>query len=111
MQFAIRLIISICIITLCAHLGRKLPALAGLIAVMPLTGVIVMLWIYSDDPGNFARMTRYTSGALWGIGPSILFFLTALLCFRKHLPLWLVLCASFGVWILAAFAHQWLLNR
>jgi len=111
MQFVIRLIISVSIILLCAHLGRKLPTLAGLIAVMPLTGVIVMLWLYSEDPDNSARMIGYTRGALWGIVPSILFFLTALLCFRKHLPLWLVLSASFAVWILAALVHQWLLNR
>jgi len=78
---------------------------------MPLTGLIVLLWLYTDKPQDFALMAEYTKGALWGIVPSSLFFVVAFICFRKHLSLWIVLCASFGVWLVAAFIHQWLLNR
>ena len=81
------------------------------IAVMPLTGLIVLLWLYTEAPGNFNLMTEYTKGALWGIVPSILFFLVALMCFRRQLSLWIVLCASFAVWLIGAFIHQWLLNK
>jgi len=77
---------------------------------MPLTGLLVMLWLYSDHHGDSALMTAYTKGALWGIVPSILFFLVAFVCFQKQLPLWIVLCASFAVWVFAAFLHQWLLK-
>jgi uncharacterized membrane protein (GlpM family) len=87
-----------------------MPTLAGLIAVMPLTGLIVLVWLYLDNPGNFNLMTDYTKGALWGIVPSVLFFLVAFLCFRKQLSLWIVLCASFAVWFVAAFIHQLLLK-
>lgn len=110
MRFVIKLVISVCVITLCAGIGRKLPTLAGLIAVMPLTGLIVLVWLYLDYPNDFNLMVSYTKGALWGIVPSILFFLVAFACFQKHLPLWIVLCASFAVWLVAAFVHQWLLR-
>jgi uncharacterized membrane protein (GlpM family) len=110
MRFVIKLFISMCIITLCSQIGRKLPTLAGLIAVMPLTGLIVLIWLYLDNPGNFSLMTEYTKGALWGIVPTILFFLVAFLCFQKRLSLWIVLCVSFAVWIIAAFIHQLLLK-
>jgi uncharacterized membrane protein (GlpM family) len=95
----------------CTQIGRKLPTLAGLIAVMPLTGLIVLVWLSADNPGNFNLMTDYTKGALWGIVPSILFFLVAFICFRKQLSLWLVLCSGFAVWFVAAFIHQWLLKK
>lgn len=111
MRFLAKLLISVGIIVFCTQIGRKLPTLAGLIAVMPLTGLIVLLWLYSDDPGNFDLMTDYIKGALWGIVPSILFFVVAFACFHRHLPIWVVLCASFAVWLLAAFVHQWLLNK
>jgi hypothetical protein len=55
-------------------------------------------------------MTDYAKGALWGIVPSILFFLVAFICFNKQLPLWIVLCASFAVWLVGAFFHQLLLR-
>jgi uncharacterized membrane protein (GlpM family) len=111
MRFAVKLLISLCIIAFCTQIGRKLPSLAGLIAVMPLTGVIVLVWLHLDNPGNFTLMNNYTKGALWGILPSILFFLVAFLCFRKQLSLWIVLCASFAVWLIAAAVHQWLLGK
>ena len=110
-RFAIKLLISVCVIAFCAQVGRKLPSLAGLIAVMPLTGLIVLVWLYLDNPGNFNLMTAYTKGALWGILPSILFFLAVFVCFRRQVSLWIVLCAGFAVWLVAAFIHQWLLNR
>ncbi|MHC4416968.1 MAG: DUF3147 family protein [Planctomycetota bacterium] len=103
--------ISVCVIAVCAQIGRKLPSLAGLVAVMPLTGVVVLVWLYVDNPNNFSLMTDYTRGALWGILPSILFFVVAYLCFRKRLALWIVLCAGFGVWLIAAVVHQWLINK
>ena len=111
MRFAIKLLISLCVIALCTHLGRKLPSLAGLIAVMPLTSLIVLLWLYTDDPGNAELLANYTKGALFGIVPTILFFLIAFICFRRHLPLWIVLCASFAVWVAGAAVHQLLLSK
>jgi len=111
MQFLVKLLVSVVIIVFCGQIGRKLPTLAGLIAVMPLTGLIVLLWLYTEAPGNFNLMTEYTKGALWGIVPSILFFLVAFMCFRRQLSLWIVLCASFAVWLIGAFIHQWLLHK
>jgi uncharacterized membrane protein (GlpM family) len=111
MRFVIKLLISVSVIVFCTQIGRKLPTLAGLIAVMPLTGLIVLVWLYTENPGNFNIVIDYTKGALWGILPTILFFLVAFMCFRKHLSLWIVLCASFAVWLIAAFFHQWLLHK
>jgi len=110
-QFFVKLLISLCVIVFCTQIVGKMPSLAGLIAVMPLTGAIVLVWAYLDQPGDFVRMTEYTKGALWGIIPSVLFFVVAFLCFRKELALWIVLCASFGTWLVAAAVHQWLLGR
>lgn len=110
MRFAIKLLISVCVISLCAAIGRKLPSLAGLIAVMPFTGLIVLIWLYLDNPGDLNLMTNYAKGAVFGIIPSIFFFLVAFVCFSKRLPLWIVLCAGSAVWLAAAFVHQCLLK-
>jgi len=88
-----------------------MPSLAGLIAVMPLTGLIVLVWLYSDDPGNFTNMASFTKAAVWGIIPSVLFFVTAFYCFKKEQTLWVVLCASFAVWLAGAAIHQWLFHK
>ncbi|KPJ58238.1 MAG: hypothetical protein AMJ42_03635 [Deltaproteobacteria bacterium DG_8] len=110
MQFIIKLLISIAIIVLCSQIGQRVPTLGGLIATMSLTGVVVLFWLYSDNPSNFSLMEDYTKGAMWGIAPSILFFIVAYVCFHKHFPLSLVLTASFGTWLIGAFIHQWFLH-
>ena len=55
MQFFFKLLISIAIIVFCTQIGRKFPSLGGLIATMPLTGVIVLVWLYSNNPGKVHR--------------------------------------------------------
>ena len=110
MQFALKLAISITVIIVCSQIGKKFPTLGGLIATMPLTGVIVLVWLYTDDPSNVSLMESYTKGALWGIGPTILFFLSAFICFHLHFSLASVLAISFSVWFTGACIHQMFLH-
>jgi len=110
MQFFIKVLISITLIIFCTQIGRKFPSLSGLVATMPLTSLIVLLWLYTDNPGNYTLMTTFSKGALWGIIPSILFFISVYICFTKQLPLAIVLSASLGVWLVGASVHQWLLG-
>lgn len=110
MQTLAKIVLSVIIILAATAVGRKLPSLAGLIGVMPLTGALVLVWVHIENRGDPVIMKDFTRGALWGILPSILFFMVALLCFRKNLSLPLVLAASFGAWMAAAAVHQWALR-
>ncbi len=110
MQILIKTVISVAVILIATAIGKRLPSAAGLIGVMPITGALVLVWIYLENKGNPEIMEKFAIGALWGILPSILFFLTALFCFRKQLSLPIVLISSFGVWLSAAIIHQWTLK-
>lgn len=110
MQLFVKVALSVVIILAATAIGKKLPATAGLIGVMPLTGALVLVWMYLESNGDANTMQQLTKGALWGIVPSILFFVVALLCFRRGLPLTIVLVSSFGAWLGAALVHQWLLK-
>ena len=110
MQLLIKVILSVAIILIATAIGKKFPSAAGLIGVMPLTGALVLVWIYLEHQGNPEIMQSFAKGALWGMLPSILFFLVALFCFKRQMPLSFVLVASFGIWIVAAAVHQWVLK-
>ena len=110
MQLLIKIVLSLIVILIATGIAKKIPSIAGLIAVMPLTGAIVLVWIHLENKGDTAIMQAFTGGALWGILPSILFFLVALFCFKKQLPLSIVICLSFGAWLAAACVHQWILK-
>ena len=110
MQLVIKTALIVIIILAVTALGKKLPVTAGLITVMPLTGALALVWLYLENRGDSVLMQNFTRGALWGMLPSTLFFLTAFICFKKQFALPGVLCLSFGVWLVAALVHQWLLK-
>ena len=112
MRLVIKALLSLCIILVCGYIAsqKKLPALAGLIAVAPLTGLLVLIWTYLDNGGDSATIVQYCTGAVWGIIPSILFFIAALICFRRGCSLAVALAVGFAVWLAGAFVHQVLLK-
>ena len=110
MQILIKAVLSVVVILTATAIGKKFPSTAGLIGVMPLTGALVLVWMYLENRGDSKIMQDFAKGALWGILPSILFFLVALFCFKKQLPLSVALISSFGLWSVAAFVHQLVLK-
>ena len=110
MQILLKVSLSVLVILVATTIAKRFPSAAGLIAVMPITGALVLVWVYLENKGNAEVMQSFARGALWGILPSILFFLVALLCFRKQVSLSGVLASSFGIWLLAAIVHQWMIR-
>jgi uncharacterized membrane protein (GlpM family) len=109
-KFFIKLIITVAIIIFCSHIGRKAPVLAGLIATAPITTLIVLLWLWNADTGNFKLMTDYITGVLWGIIPTILFFITAFFCFKKQFTILPTVAVSSVIWLISAAVHQFILK-
>jgi uncharacterized membrane protein (GlpM family) len=77
---------------------------------MPLTTLIVLTLLHSENQGNSRLLTSFVQGVVWGIVPTVLFFATTLFCLRRDLPFSGALAASFIVWLLAATVHQYLLK-
>lgn len=109
-QTIIKILISLCIILAAITIGKRFPSLAGLISVMPLAGAIILVWMYIDNKGDPQVMQQFTRGAIWGILPSIIFYIAALVCFRKGLSLPASLVTSFALWLTGAAIHYWILK-
>jgi uncharacterized membrane protein (GlpM family) len=110
MQIVIKIALSVGIILAATAISKRFPSIAGLIAVMPLTGALVLGWVYFENKGDSGIMQGFAKGALWGILPSMLFFLVALFCLKKGFSLTTVLIAGFAAWFVAACIHQWALK-
>lgn len=106
MPFAVKLAVTVAVIIMSVQIGKRFPSLAGLIATMPLTGLLVLVWLSTEKPGDMKTMIDYTKGALFGVFPSVMFYLAAWLCFLKGMSLPGALGAGFGVWMLGALIHQ-----
>ena len=106
----LKVAVSLSIILLCTWLARKTPSTAGLIAVMPLTGALVLFWTYIENKGDKEIMEGFSRGAVWGILPTMLFFIVAMICFRKNLALTVTVLCSFAAWLAAAAVHRLILK-
>lgn len=110
MQLMIKLAISVAVILAATGIARKFPSIAGLISVMPLAGALILAFVYYENQGQWQVMQGFTKGALWGILPSILFYLVAFVCLKKEMPLAAVLGSGFGAWFAGALIHYWVLK-
>lgn len=110
MNLLLKAAISLAVILGATVISRRWSSLGGLIAVMPLTGLLVLVWVAIDRESTPAQVEGYVRGALLGLIPTALFFATALLTLRKGLPLPFVLLCGFAAWGVAAALHQWLLR-
>jgi uncharacterized membrane protein (GlpM family) len=110
MPFLVRVAITVVIIVIFVQVGRRLPTLGGLLATMPLTSVIVLIWLRTDCPDDPGLLTRYAQGAFWGIIPSLVFFGVTYLCFRREMTFPAVLTVGFAAWLVGAAVHQWFLK-
>jgi uncharacterized membrane protein (GlpM family) len=106
MTFVVKLLVSNLIIVTCVLLGKRFPALAGLIATMPITTLIVLLWLAAENPGDSRLLATFTGGVFWGIIPTLLFFAALWLCLRRGFPLAPSLAAGCAVWMAGALTHQ-----
>ena len=109
-MFFVKLAISNLIIAACVLICRRFPTLGGLIATMPLTSLIVLVWLATDNPGDTALITGYTRGVLWGILPTIAFFVMVYVCLRKGMQLPAALGAGSIFWLGGALVHHWFLR-
>ena len=103
--FTFKIIVSALIIAGVSELAKKMPSLGGLIAAMPLTTLLALIWLYAET-GDYQLVHTFTRSVLFAIVPTIFFFITALALFRKGVPFFLVLILSFVIYIGAALVHQ-----
>jgi len=109
-MFLTKLLLSNLLIVTCVLIGRRCPGAGGLIATMPLTSLVVLLWLYSDDPSQTMRISEYVRGVLWGIGPTLAFFTALLLCLKRGMSVPLALLVGASCWAIGAALHRLLLS-
>ena len=101
-----KIIVSVALILTASHAGRSSPGLAGLLATMPLTSLLVLLFLAADHPTEPARLAAYCRGALLGIAPTAAFFAVAHASLERGAGLPGALAAAASAWLAGALLHR-----
>lgn len=103
--FGVKVVVSALIIAGVSEVAKRMPSLGGLIAAMPLTTLLALIWLYAET-GNYSLAHSFTRSVLFAIIPTAFFFIAALALFRRGVPFILVIALSFVIYIGAALVHQ-----
>jgi uncharacterized membrane protein (GlpM family) len=106
--FIVKVAVSALIIAGVSELAKRMPSLGGLIAAMPLTTLLVLIWLYAET-GDYQLAHTFTRSVLYAIIPTIFFFITALYLFKRETSFITLLFISFVVFLGAAAVHQYFL--
>ncbi|MBI5754826.1 DUF3147 family protein [Candidatus Peregrinibacteria bacterium] len=74
MQYFIKTIITAIVVVGISEIGKKFSPIAAILASLPLTSVLAMIWLYSDTK-DVQKVIDLSSNIFWAVLPSLIFFL------------------------------------
>ncbi|MFL6721312.1 MAG: DUF3147 family protein [Sphingomonas sp.] len=75
------------IVAAVSEIARRYPGWGGLVASLPLTSLLAMVWLYRDS-GDSEQVAVLTASIFWFIIPSLPLFLTLPWLLRSGLGFW-----------------------
>lgn len=81
LEFVIKTVLSAILIALISILSKKLPWIGALLASLPLTSILAMLWLYRDTQ-SIDSVASLSNAIFWMIVPSLVFFLVLPFCLK-----------------------------
>ncbi len=87
------------IVAAVSEIARRYPGWGGLVASLPLTSLLAMVWLYRDthEPQRVAELSMST---FWFFLPSVPLFVALPLLIRSGVPFWL----SMGIVVASTLA-------
>lgn len=84
MYFLIKTLITAVVIAGVSELAKRWTPVAAILASLPLTSILAMIWLYHDTRDS-AKVIELSNGIFWAVLPSLLFFVALPLLLRAGL--------------------------
>ncbi len=110
MQFLVKVVVSALIVAGVSELGRRYTLLAAILASLPLTSILAIVWLYHDTRDT-AQVVQLTQSIFWVVLPSLVFFLVLPLLLKAGVSFVPALLASCGVMVVTYWLYSLLLTR
>jgi hypothetical protein len=87
LYLVIKAAISGVIVAAVSEIARRYPGWGGLVASLPLTSLLAMLWLWRDS-GDPARVAALSVSTIWFFVPSVPLFIALPLLLRSGFGFW-----------------------
>jgi len=110
MNVLLKGVVSASIIVALSELAKRHPVLSGLIAAMPLTTLLVILWIYVESK-DVAQIQAFSTAVLWALIPTSLFFIALVVVLKRSASFGIAMAVASALWLVGAVVHMRVLGR
>jgi hypothetical protein len=104
LYLAIKAAVSGLIVAAVSELARRYPGWGGLLASLPLTSLLAMLWLWRDT-GDSGRVADLSVSTIWFFVPSVPLFIAMPMLLRSGVGFWasMALCIAGTLALYALF--------
>jgi len=110
LYYTIKLCVSAFIIVLIPEIAKRHSGFAALLAALPLTSLLAMIWMHFDGVESI-QIAALSGQIAWLVLPSLLFFILFQILIKQGLGFWLGLSLSVTATTLAYLGLLPLLRR
>ncbi len=107
---ALKAILSGFLIAAISEIARRNPAVAALVASLPLVSILGMIWLWRDT-GDTARIATHSEATFWYVLPSLPMFLVLPWLIRHGIGFWPALLAGCALTVALYLLLLWLAPR
>lgn len=83
--YLFKLLVSAAMIVAVSEVSKRYPGWGGLLASLPLTSLIGLLWIYAET-GDLEKVSAHCIGVFWFVLPSLPMFVLIPLLLKARMP-------------------------
>lgn len=110
MPFLIKIVVSAFVVAGVAELGKRFTLAGAILASLPLTSILAMIWLYHDT-GDTGKIIDLSRGIFWAVLPSLVFFLALPLMLRNGMGFGTSMILSSAVMALAYAVYGVILGK
>jgi hypothetical protein len=110
LQLALKVAVTAILVAAIAEIGKRSTFAAGILASLPLTSVLAMIWLYADT-GDTIRIAELATSIFWLVLASLVLFVALPIMLRAGWPFALSLFASSALTVACYFAMVAVLKR
>jgi hypothetical protein len=110
LYLVIKAALSGVIVAAVSEIARRYPGWGGLVASLPLTSLLAVMWLWRDS-GDSERVAQLATSTFWFVLPSLPIFLVLQWLLRSGLGFWASIAISVAVTLALYAAWFWAAPR
>jgi Na+/melibiose symporter-like transporter len=101
-QYVIKIFVTVVLVVAISEASKRSSFVGALLASIPVTSVLAMIWLYSDTR-DVAQVAALSRSVFWLVLPSLALFVLLPMLLQRGYDFYLSLAASLGATILVYF--------